>query len=93
MVGFLTVFGQRCNFLRTSFLSFGEEISSALDFFTQSLKNTQAKLPLALNSDDTRVRQLRIGVSLEFHTLFEINQVEFNLSMIVDQSQASNERM
>src|SRR6266568_57006 len=93
LAGFLPVFGQGCNFLRTLFLGFVEEVSSMLDFFTQSLKDTQAKFPLALNSNDTYMRQLGIGVSLELYALFEINQVEFNLARIVGQSYASNKRM
>src|SRR4030095_2276536 len=56
-----------------------EHITAALQFLVDTLQHAQSKLAITLDRDNTRVRQMFGGVTLEFDALLEVDEVELDL--------------
>ena len=70
-----------------------ELIAAGAQLGVEPLQHAQAELPLALDGDHSRVRQLVPGVGLELHAFLEVDQVQFDLVGAVAEGQVGDQHV
>ena len=72
---------------------FAEEVAPSTQLVIHTLQDTEGKLPVALDCNDSCMGQLLCSITLELHPLFEVHKIKFNLVRAAPERQVGDDDM